>query len=60
MAWEGISNTMADSAYNQLANDIGKHGKSLEFIMCLLICSISLLDNALNYLVVGCVIEKRN
>ena len=27
MAWDGISNSMADFAYTQLANDIGKHGK---------------------------------
>ena len=27
VAWEGISKSMADSSYEQLANDIGKHGK---------------------------------
>ena len=29
VAWEGISKCMADSAYAQLANDIGKHGKKI-------------------------------
>ena len=29
VAWEGLSETMADSAYTQLANDIGKHGEKI-------------------------------
>ena len=27
VAWEGVSKELADKAYDQMANDIGKHGK---------------------------------
>ena len=33
MVWDGISDVMADSLYNQIANDVGNYGKFLDYVL---------------------------